>query len=65
MDMQSIVLVFSALLTSILSGVIGMGGGITLLAVMELFVPASALVPLHGSVQLMSNGTRVFCISNM
>tara|TARA_B100000749_G_scaffold280887_2_gene279951 strand:+ start:5759 stop:6484 length:726 start_codon:yes stop_codon:yes gene_type:complete len=60
MDMQSIVLVFSALLTSILSGVIGMGGGITLLAVMELFVPASALVPLHGSVQLMSNGTRVF-----
>lgn len=50
----------AALLTSALSAVVGMGGGIALLAVMAALLPATVVVPLHGVVQLFSNGTRAF-----
>jgi uncharacterized membrane protein YfcA len=52
------VLVGAALLTSIISGILGMAGGITLLGVMAALLPAPVVVPLHGVVQLGSNGTR-------
>ncbi|MDP6945148.1 MAG: sulfite exporter TauE/SafE family protein [Myxococcota bacterium] len=52
------VLVLAAYLTSTLSGIIGMGGGMTLLGVMTLLIPAPLVVPLHGIVQLGSNTTR-------
>ena len=48
----------ASLLTSALSAVVGMGGGIALLAVMASLLPAPIVVPLHGVVQLFSNGTR-------
>jgi uncharacterized membrane protein YfcA len=48
----------ASLLTSALSAVVGMGGGIALLAVMAALLPASVVVPIHGVVQLFSNGTR-------
>ena len=54
------ILVVAALLTSILSAVVGMAGGITLLAVMLLFLPPLVAIPLHGVVQLVSNGSRTF-----
>lgn len=47
-------------LTSILSAVVGMAGGITLLAVMLLFYDPLIAIPLHGVVQLVSNGSRTF-----
>ncbi|MEZ4871990.1 MAG: sulfite exporter TauE/SafE family protein [Bdellovibrionales bacterium] len=59
MDLQLTILIVAALLTSLVSGLIGMAGGIILLAVMDMFIPLSALVPVHGAVQLISNGTRV------
>jgi uncharacterized membrane protein YfcA len=48
----------AALLTSILSAIVGMGGGITLLAVMLIFLDPLVAIPLHATVQLVSNGTR-------
>ena len=51
-------LAVAALLTSIVSGILGMGGGITLLGVMTILLPAAQVVPLHGVVQLFSNSTR-------
>ena len=46
--------------TSILSAVVGMAGGVTLLAVMLLFVDPLVAIPLHGVVQLAANGSRAW-----
>ena len=54
------VLAVAALLTSALSAIVGMAGGITLLAVMLLFLEPLAAIPLHGVVQLVSNGSRAW-----
>jgi uncharacterized membrane protein YfcA len=54
------ILAGAAFLTAILSAVVGMAGGITLLAVMLLFLPPLVVIPLHGAVQLVSNGSRTF-----
>lgn len=54
------ILAVAAFLTSILSAVIGLAGGITLLAVMLLFVEPLVAIPLHGAVQLVSNGSRTW-----
>ena len=48
-----------AFLAATLSGVLGMGGGVSLLGVMTTMLPAPAVVPLHGVAQLCSNFTRV------
>ncbi|HAZ14460.1 MAG: hypothetical protein A2X86_00185 [Bdellovibrionales bacterium GWA2_49_15] len=59
MDATTVILLTSALLTSILSGTIGMGGGILLLAVMGQYFPLQVLIPFHGLIQLGSNASRV------
>lgn len=44
--------------TAILSALAGLGGGIVLLAVLaQFFTPATA-IPIHGGIQLISNGSR-------
>lgn len=48
----------AALVTSTISGILGMAGGVTLLGIMTALLPATAVVPLHGVVQLSSNFTR-------
>lgn len=55
---QLVILVLAALLTSTLSAIVGMGGGITLLAVMLLFLDPLVAIPLHAVIQMVSNGTR-------
>jgi uncharacterized membrane protein YfcA len=45
--------------TSALTAVIGLGGGIILLAAMLLFFEPLVAIPLHGVIQLVSNGSRV------
>ena len=55
---QAVVLVVTSLLTSMLTAAMGIGGGVLLLAVMATILPAAALVPVHGLVQLGSNGNR-------
>lgn len=51
-------LFLAAFLSSIISGVFGMAGGITLLAAMTLVLPIQVIVPIHGAVQLTSNFSR-------
>lgn len=44
--------------TSFLTAAAGIGGGVVLLAAMAVLMPAQALIPVHGLVQLGSNGGR-------
>ena len=50
----------AAFATSVLSAVVGMAGGIILLSVMLLFLEPLVAIPLHGVVQLVSNGSRTW-----
>lgn len=52
------VLFAAALATAMLSAIVGMAGGITLLTVMLLYLDPLVAIPLHGVVQLVSNGSR-------
>lgn len=52
------VLTAVAAATAALSAVVGMAGGITLLAVMMLYLEPLTAIPLHGAVQLVSNSSR-------
>ena len=49
-----------AFATAVLSAIVGMAGGITLLAAMLLFLPPLWAIPLHGVIQLVSNGSRTW-----
>ncbi len=52
------VLCATAFFTAILSAIVGMAGGMTLLGVMLIFLPPLAAIPLHGAIQLASNLSR-------
>lgn len=52
--------VVSVLVTSFISGVFGMAGGMILMGVLVTFMPVSAAMVLHGAAQLTSNGWRAF-----
>ncbi|MHC4064941.1 MAG: sulfite exporter TauE/SafE family protein [Planctomycetota bacterium] len=54
-----IVLVVAAFVTAAISAVIGMGGGILLLATLFCFLPHPEAIPTHATVQLVSNSTRM------
>jgi len=56
--MQSLLLIVLAFLTSAFNAVVGIGGGVLLIAVLTTLLPASAIVPIHGIVQLASNASR-------
>jgi uncharacterized membrane protein YfcA len=53
-------LVVASFFTSALTAAFGVGGGIAMLALMGLFVPVAALIPVHGAVQLGSNTGRAW-----
>ena len=55
-------IVFSAL-TSMLTGSVGIGGGVLMLVAMAFVVPIAALVPVHGVVQLGSNVGRAVLLA--
>ncbi|MAI80426.1 MAG: hypothetical protein CL917_15865 [Deltaproteobacteria bacterium] len=55
---QAGLLIAAAVATSIISAIVGMAGGITLLAVMLLFMDPLEAIPLHAIVQMVSNGSR-------
>jgi uncharacterized membrane protein YfcA len=58
--MFTVVVGISALLTSILSAVAGLGGGIILLAVIAQFVAPTVAIPIQGAIQLASNSSRAW-----
>lgn len=59
LDTGEIILLIVSFATATLSAIIGMGGGILLLAVMLGFMPHAVAIPTHASVQLASNSTRL------
>ena len=52
-------LTLASLVTSFMTAAFGIGGGVVLIVVMALLVPPAALIPVHGIIQLGSNGGRV------
>jgi uncharacterized membrane protein YfcA len=56
----AIVLIAASFLTSALTASFGLGGGVAMLALMGIFVPVAALIPVHGAVQLGSNVGRAW-----
>ena len=60
--MSPFLLPVAAFLSSAVSGTLGLGGGLMLIAVMAALLPAAVVVPVHGAVQLASNSTRTFAL---
>ena len=59
--MELTILIISAFITSSISAVLGMGGGIILLGIMAILIPEGYMViALHGIIQLVSNTTRTY-----
>ena len=59
--MEIFILIISSFITSSISAVIGMGGGIILLGIMAIFIPQGYMaIALHGIIQLISNLTRTY-----
>ena len=65
LHMESIILILASFITSSISAVLGMGGGIILLGIMAIIIPEGYMViALHGMIQLASNTTRTFVFRN-
>jgi uncharacterized protein len=45
-------------LTSTVAGIVGIGGGMMLIAILPSFLPLNALIPVHGLTQMSSNFSR-------
>ena len=58
--LQLAILCAAAFATSTLSGMLGLAGGMTLLAVLLLFYDPLVAIPLHGVIQLVSNASRAW-----
>lgn len=56
----ALLLIAASFFTSALTAAFGVGGGIAMLALLGLFVPVAALIPVHGLVQLGSNTGRAW-----
>lgn len=54
------VILAAVLGTAILSGILGMAGGLVLMGVLVLLLPVSTAMVVHGAVQAASNGARCF-----
>ena len=57
--MAYLIIAFATLLTSIISGVLSMAGGVILMGVLSLLLPVSAAMVSHGVAQTASNGSRI------
>ncbi len=55
-----IILSVCAFCTSVISAIAGMGGGITLITIMQFLLPFDIIIPIHGVIQLVSNSSRSF-----
>lgn len=56
----TVVMLASVLATSVLSGVLGMAGGMILMAILVSTVSVAAAMMIHGAVQATSNGSRAW-----
>ena len=58
MDLGLFVLPLATFVTSALTGIVGMGGGLLLLLVMSAYLPFAVLIPVHGINQLVTHFSR-------
>lgn len=58
--MTSLLLILATLVTSLVSGVLSMAGGMILMVVFGFFLSVPAAMVLHGLAQAVSNGSRVW-----
>jgi len=56
-------LVFCSALTSLLTATAGVGGGVLLFAIMAWLMPLTAVIPVHGAVQIGSNVGRLLIMA--
>lgn len=56
----ALLLIAASFFTSAFAAAFGVGGGVAMLALMGLFIPVAALIPVHGAVQLGSNAGRAW-----
>jgi uncharacterized membrane protein YfcA len=56
----AILLIAASFFTSALTATFGVGGGVAMLAILGMFLPIAALIPVHGAVQLGSNSGRAW-----
>jgi uncharacterized membrane protein YfcA len=54
------ILLVSVFLTSMLSGIFGMAGGLVLLGILLLTLPVGTAIAVQGAIQLIANGSRAF-----
>ncbi|WP_108396058.1 TSUP family transporter [Devosia submarina] len=54
------VLLLSVFLTSMLSGIFGMAGGLVLLGILLLILPVGTAIAVQGAIQLIANGSRAY-----
>lgn len=57
--MDLIILALAGFATSLMTAVVGLGGGVVLMLVMPGLIPLSAIIPVHAFVQFVSNAARV------
>ena len=60
--LSAAIMIVSSFFTSLIMAATGFGGGVLLLSIMASLMPISALIPVHGVVQLGSNTGRVFLL---
>jgi len=58
--LPALLLIVSSFFTSALTASFGIGGGVALLALLGMFIPVSALIPVHGAIQIGSNTGRAW-----
>lgn len=58
--LQALFLIGISFFTSAMTAAFGLGGGSAMIAVMSVMLPPAIVVPVHGAVQLGSNGGRAF-----
>lgn len=58
--MEELFLGFVTFFTSIVAAIVGIGGGMMLIAILPSFLPTNALIPVHGLTQVSSNLSRAY-----
>nr|WP_321980679.1 sulfite exporter TauE/SafE family protein [uncultured Cohaesibacter sp.] len=57
-------LIIASFFTSAFTAAFGIGGGVTLLAILGMVIPVTTLIPVHGTVQMGSNAGRAWHLRN-
>ena len=55
---EELILGLLTFFTSTVAGIVGIGGGMILVAILPSFLPLNALIPVHGLTQMSSNLSR-------